>query len=196
MATKIIDTKKFDGMRIELDKFDLQREKVILLSRDVIKVSKLIIYAVQRDSFNEAEKHLLKIKELIKKLPEESYDTGMRSVAMQEYVEALTFYYIITQSKLVPKEELGVISTDYLLGLCDLTGELMRKSVNYVIKDKFQEAERLKDIVDEIYHQFLKLNLRNGELRKKSDQIKWNLEKMSNMMYDLKVKRGNISDLN
>lgn len=195
MKNKIINSKKFDEMRIELDKFDVQREKVISLSRDVIKVSKLIIYAVQRDSFNEAEKHLLKIKELIKKLPEDNYETGMRSVAMQEYVEALTFFFIITQGKLIPKEELNVTTNDYLLGLCDLTGELMRKAVNYVIKDKFEEAEKLKEIVDELYHEFLKLNLRNGDLRKKSDQIKWNLEKMSNMMYDLKIKRGNISEM-
>ena len=66
----------------------------------------------------------------------------------------------------------------------------MRKSVFYIIKDKFSEAEKLKELVDELYHQFLKLTLRNGELRKKSDQIKWNLEKLSNMMYDLKIKRG------
>lgn len=190
MKNKIIDSKKFDTMKSELDKFDIQREKVISLSRDVIKVSKLIIYAVQKDSFNEAEKHIKKIKELIKKLPEDSYDTGMRSVALQEYVEAMTFYYMITQSKLIPKEELGVGTSEYLLGLCDLTGELMRKSVNYVIKDKFSEAEKLKDVVDELYHEFLKMTLRNGELRKKSDQIKWNLEKMSNMIYDLKIKRG------
>jgi len=191
MVNKHVDSKKFDEMKKELDGFDVYREKVIAVSRDIIKVSKLIIYAVQRDSFSEAEKHIVKIKELLKKLPENSYDTGMRGVALQEYVEAMTFYYIITQNKLVPKEELyGVSTTDYLLGLCDLTGELMRKSVNYVIKGKFSEAEKLRNYVDELYHEFLKLTLRNGELRKKSDQIKWNLEKLSNMMYDIKIKRG------
>ena len=52
MVSKLVDSKKFDEMKSELDKFDVQIEKVISTSRDIIKVSKLIIYAVQRDSFN------------------------------------------------------------------------------------------------------------------------------------------------
>ena len=63
------------------------------------------------------------------------------------------------------------------MGLCDLTGELGRKAVNEVIKKNFKQAEQIRELVDEIYGEFLKLNLRNSELRKKSDQIKWNLKK-------------------
>jgi len=72
--------------------------------------------------------------------------------------------------------------------LCDLTGELGRKAVHDVIKKNFSEAVIIKDIVDEIYGEFLKFNLRNSELRKKSDQIKWNLKKLEDIVFELKIK--------
>lgn len=186
----ILCKKDFDEMRRELDQFDKNREKVIAGSRDIIKTSKLVIYAVQRGNIHEAEKNVIKIKTLLKKLPEHDFDTGMARVARQEYVEALTFFHYIKNGKIVSKKELGVSTYDYLLGLCDLSGELMRKAVNLVIKDKIKDAEKIRSIVDEIYHEFLNFNLRNGELRKKSDQIKWNLEKLEDMMYNLKLRRG------
>ncbi|MCB9358725.1 hypothetical protein H6503_02245 [Candidatus Woesearchaeota archaeon] len=186
----MISKKKFDEMKKELEKLDSERENTIELSRKIIKESKLIIYALQRDKADEASKHVKSIKEMMKKLPESAVDTNMATVARQEFVEAMTFYHFVKDDKIVDKDELHVCSYDYLLGICDLTGELMRKAVNFVIKDKIDGAEKIRDTVDDIYHEFLKLNLRNGELRKKADQIKWNLEKLENMMYDLKIKRG------
>jgi translin len=186
----MINKKLFESMKKDLELFDRKREETIDLSRKVISQSKLVIYAVQRGSLDDALKQITKIKELMAKLSVNNYDTNMATVARQEYVEALTFYYYMKENKLVTKDELHVSSYEYLLGLCDLTGELMRKAVNNVINGKISDAENIRNLVDEIYHQFLKLNLRNSELRKKSDQIKWNLEKLENMMYDLKIKRG------
>jgi len=74
------------------------------------------------------------------------------------------------------------------MGLCDLTGELVRKAVNDVIKKNFKQAMEIKDLVDEIYGEFLKFNLRNSELRRKSDQIKWNLKKLEDVVFELKLK--------
>jgi len=177
-------------MRKELEQFDLNREKVIKQSREIIKLSKLIIYSVQRGSIHEASNNLAKIKQQIKKLPEDNFNTGMASVARQEFVEALTFYHFMKDGKLITKAETGIPTYEYLLGLCDLSGELVRKAVNLVIKCKFDEADKIRNFVNEMYHEFLNFNLGNGELRKKSDQIKWNLEKLEGIIYDLKIKRG------
>lgn len=186
----MINKKDFEEMRKELDSDDNLREKQIEISREVIKQSKLIIYAVQRDNLNEAEKKISAIKTLLGKLPDNSYETEMVTSAKQEYVEAVVFYHYVKDGKLVTRKELHVSSYEYLLGLCDLTGELMRKAINYVINDNFKEAEKIRTFVDALYHEFMEFNLRNGELRKKSDQIKWNLEKLDNVMYDIKIKRG------
>ena len=79
-------------------------------------------------------------------------------------------------------------TVEYLLGLCDLTGEVMWRGVNSVIKKNYKEALACKDVVDDIYGQFLRFNLRNSELRKKSDAIKWNLKKLEDIAYDIKTK--------
>ena len=76
----------------------------------------------------------------------------------------------------------------YLLGLCDLTGELVRKAVNDIIRKKYGNALKIKELVEEIYGEFLKLDLRNNELRVKSDSIKYNLKKLEDIVYDLKIK--------
>jgi hypothetical protein len=47
---------------------------------------------------------------------------------------------------------------------------------------------KVKGVVEEIYGEFLQLNLRGGELRKKSDQIKWNLQKLEDMAYNISKK--------
>lgn len=178
--------KGFDKLRKELNQFEENREGLIRLSREIIRLSKLIIYSVHRGEFKEADGFVKDIKKLIKELPESSYDTDMRKVALQEYVEAICYYEFIKNNKIVDKDELGVDSESYLLGLCDLTGELVRKAVDYVIKKDVKGVYKIRELVDEVYGEFLKFNLRNSELRKKSDSIKWNLKKIEDIILEIR----------
>ncbi|GAG22250.1 unnamed protein product, partial [marine sediment metagenome] len=52
----------------------------------------------------------------------------------------------------------------------------------------FKEALKIKAFVDEIYGEFLKFDLRNSELRRKSDSIKWNLKKLEDVIFDITLK--------
>jgi len=72
--------------------------------------------------------------------------------------------------------------------LCDLTGELVRRVVASAIKKDFRSVIQIKELVGELYNEFLSFNLRNSELRKKSDSIKWNLQKIEDIVYDLKIR--------
>ena len=47
---------------------------------------------------------------------------------------------------------------------------------------------KIKGIVDDIYGQFLRLDFRNGDLRKKADSIKWNLNKLTEVVFEAKLK--------
>ena len=189
----MINKKEFNRIREEMHKIDLRREEVIQLSREIISVSKQIIYAAQRNDLKEAENPIKNIKEKVKKLKKVNIitDTNIHAVAFQEYVEAIAFYEFVKNKKIPTKASLGVSAEDYLSGLCDLTGELGRRAIYDVIHKKFDEAERIKELVHDIYGEFLKLNLRNGELRKKSDSIKWNLKKLEEVMYDISMKGRN-----
>jgi len=160
------------------------------LSREAITISKQIIYAAQRNDLKTAQDAIKTIKNKIKKLKKVNIatDTNINSVAFQEYVEAIAFYEYVKNKKIPTRASLGVSAEDYLMGICDLTGELVRKAIYDVIHKKFDEAAKIKELVHDMYGEFLKLNLRNGELRKKSDSIKWNLKKLEEVMYDIAVK--------
>ncbi|MBI1935491.1 hypothetical protein HYS31_03545 [Candidatus Woesearchaeota archaeon] len=186
----MLNRQEFSKIRKEMHNLDLKREDVIQTSREVITISKQIIYAAQRNDMKEAESAIKKINEKVRKLKKVNIltDTNISSVAFQEYVEAISFYEFVKSGKIPTKAGLGVSAENYLSGLCDLTGELVRKAIYDVIHKKFGEAKRIKELVHDIYGEFLKLHLRNGELRKKSDSIKWNLKKLEEVMYDIEMK--------
>ena len=80
---------------------------------------------------------------------------------------------------------------NYLLGVCDLTGELARRAIFSVVNENYKEVKKINEFVETIHNEFLDFELRNGEIRRKSDSIKWNLKKIEETMYDLKI-RGKI----
>ena len=189
----MLNKEDFSQIRKEMHDLEGKRESIIQLSREIITVSKQIIYAAQRNDLNEAESLIKNIKDKIKNLKKINIflDTNINAVAFQEYVEAVAFFEFVKNKKIPTKKSLGVSAEDYLCGLCDLTGELVRKAIYHVIHKNYKEAEKIKELVHDIYGEFLKLHLRNGELRKKSDSIKWNLKKLEEVMYDISMKGRN-----
>lgn len=186
----MLNKSEFSKIRNEMHKLDSKREELIQTSREAISLSKQIIYATQRNDLKEAEKTIKEIKQKIEKVKKIKIatDININAVAFQEYVEAIAFYEFVKNKKIPTRASLGVSAENYLSGVCDLTGELVRKAIYEVIHKKFDEAERIKNLVHDIYGEFLKLHLRNGELRKKSDSIKWNLKKLEEVMYDISMK--------
>lgn len=186
----MINKNEFNKIRDEMHRLDTKRELIIQLSREIISISKQIIYAAQRNELKAAASSIKKINEMVKKLRKIniSTDTNISSVAFQEYVEAVSFYEFVKNKNIPSRADLDVSADDYLSGICDLTGELVRKAVYDVIHKRYDEAGRIKELVNDIYGEFLKLHLRNGELRKKSDSIKWNLKKLEEVMYDISIR--------
>jgi translin len=179
----MINKKDFERLRKDMKVLDQNREKLINKSRHIVKLSKLIIYSSQRGDLMNARKNLAKIREEVKAL--KSMDaslSGSFKVAMQEYVEAVCFYEFIKNRKLPTSKELGVESNHYLLGICDLTGELVRFGVNSAIKKDFESAGKTKDFVEELYGELLKIDFRNSELRRKIDSVKWDLRKLEELL--------------
>ena len=180
--------KDFNLIRKHLDDFEIKREKTIQNSREIIKISKQIIYSCHRSDVNTASKFIKDISVKIKTLESgKNYDTDIAHVAFQEYVEAVVFYEFVKTGKIPGFKDLNVEVENYLSGLADLTGELGRKAVHDAIKKKFDDVIKIKDLIEEIYGEFLKFDLRNGELRKKSDSIKWNLNKVEDLVLGLNI---------
>ena len=132
----MINNEDFNKIRKELDDFEKKREKSISDSRDIIKLSKLIIYAIHREDLKKAETLMPKLKKKALSLDMNSYDTDINKVAIQEYVEAACFYHFVKFGKLKTRKSLKVDANSYLCGLADLTGEAGRLAVNSVIRKK------------------------------------------------------------
>ena len=190
----MLNKQEFNKIRQELKKYDSQREELIKKSRELLKLSKRLIYSIHRNNLKEANslfKEVKKKKQDIDKITKKHKNLaheGSYSDAMQEYAEAMCYYYFIMKNKIPTRREIGVNTNDYLLGICDLTGELVRKAVSLAVKKKYKEVEKIKKLIEEIYNEFLKFDLRNSQLRKKSDSIKYNLKKVEEIVYDIREK--------
>ncbi len=186
----MINKQDFKKIREKLSSYDGDRERLIKKARDVLKLSKQLIYTIHRKELKGADKLVMDVKKEKRKLDKIAssdkrlFYEGSYSYACQEYVEALTYYGFVKNGKIPVLSALKVNEQDYLMGICDLTGELARKAVTIAHKDP-KEVEKIKDLVEKIFGEFLKFNLRNSELRKKSDSIKWNLKKLEEVVYDL-----------
>ena len=180
--------KDFEEMRKKLKKeYDI-REEIINKSRDILRYSKSSIYSTHRNELKDAKKLIKQseklINELSKKIKIENKNNMFNS-ALQEYVEAICFLNVVENKKLIGINKLGVGVEDYLMGISDLTGELGRRAVLLAIKKDKKGVKEIYDLVDYIFGEMMKFNIRNSELRRKFDAIKWNLKKIEELRYDL-----------
>lgn len=192
----MIDRKDFAEMKKELESFDLQREALISETREIIRLSKKIIYSVHRDEMKEAEEAVKSITVMVKSSMKKAEGepsllySGLLRSAIQEYVEAVGFYFIIKEKRLPTHKELSLQAEHYLLGICDLTGELSRRSVNSAANRDYKTAIEMKEIVSEIYDEMMQFDFANGELRKKFDSIKYEVKRLEEMALTISLNSG------
>ncbi|KAJ4374028.1 hypothetical protein N0V83_002767 [Neocucurbitaria cava] len=149
----------FEGFRKELDEHHDRRERIIKASRDITASSKKIIFTLQRvrtvgqpvpafvtknntQYWETIEKQYASIAADLQGLNAYRYSHNITG-GNQEFMEALTFqHYLETQSLISYDDSKARIAKmsgeagdilltpdDYVLGICDMTGELMRFSV-------------------------------------------------------------------
>ncbi|MBI1970000.1 hypothetical protein HYS48_04870 [Candidatus Woesearchaeota archaeon] len=189
-----IDYQDFEKLRKELETYESQRELLVQKSREIVILSKQAIHAVQRDQLQEAEKFvkgmegkIIELRKITQHHGALDY-SGSSKIAFQEYVEAVCFFQFVKHKKLPSAAELKVNADYYLLGLCDLTGELVRKAIHEAIAGNFSKALEIKEFVFDVYGELLKFNFRNGELRKKFDGIKYDLKRLEDLALGIKMK--------
>eukprot|EP01147_Barroeca_monosierra_P000527 gene527-3851_t len=150
-----------------------QRERLVKLSRDTTIASKRIIFLLQRfngtnrDSIlNDALEKLKAVHKTIKAIAKEltgcdpaQYHSAY-SPGMQEYIEAATFFKFIEDGTLPSIFDLEqfifaddqvrftINSTDYILGIGDLTGEMMRLCINNAMNESVPQevCNRMREI--------------------------------------------------
>ncbi|KAL5742951.1 hypothetical protein ACOSP7_029683 [Xanthoceras sorbifolium] len=78
---------------------------------------------------------------------------------------------------------------DYLIGLCFLSNEMPRYVVNRVLAGDYGCPRKVLTFLTDLHAAFRMLNLRNDFLRKKFDSMKYDLKRVEEVYYDMKIRR-------
>jgi len=155
------DKKLLEGI---LAKKDDAREKVLKISRNIIRKCSLTIIETHRGEFKKAMNNLKIIERDIKQM-EKNFSSnqeleygGNVLTAYQEYAEAMLLYYLITKEKLLSIKESKVEPIPYLLGLLDFVGELRRICLVYLIKRDLDKATEVFNLMERIYEDAFSIN--------------------------------------
>ncbi|KAG3197482.1 hypothetical protein PC128_g6828 [Phytophthora cactorum] len=192
-ATELLHRQDFIDMNQEMHEYDEMREKIIKRSREILKASKQAIFALHRSDKAEALKLLGNAEKVIPELvalaeKNPSLRDGALSSSLEEYAEAKCFCYYLDTKCLLPRREVPIVlKNEYLGGVIDFTGELMRYAVVKATSREVDEVKRCKDIVEAISGELIQFDFRNGPLRRKFDSVKYNLRKLENTLYELSL---------
>ncbi|GAB5370343.1 hypothetical protein AAMO2058_001484400 [Amorphochlora amoebiformis] len=122
---------------------------------------------------------------------------------LTQFVMISVFLHWLTTKSLLNKEEaekklyLGKgngcrINLDfqvYLTGLCGAPRELARLCVNLTSHGRYSLLKDISKFVTDLYAGFRLLNLKNDSLRRKFDSIKYSVQKIEEVIYDVKVRK-------
>lgn len=140
-----------------LDERDAVREKLVVRSRDVIKLSgNVVTYIVNREleKATESLSELIRItEEITKELTgyPEFLHSGTSYNMLSEYVEARVLYEIVTNGEIPSFKDIGVPPVPYLQGLGDVVGELRRIVLDEIRRERFESAWKFVGFMEEIY---------------------------------------------
>src|SRR3989339_383376 len=175
----MINKKFFQKLKEDHRKAVDERMQIIGISNDVLHNAKRIIFMLHRGETSEAKKKLIEIERFLRQLEkkfgyERISEEGSYRAAVEEYVEAKMFYFVMINKKIDRIKEINLNYGSYLGGLCDLTGELVRRAVNEAASGNLNEVTKIKKIINEIMEELIEFDM-TGYLRTKYDQAKHNL---------------------
>ncbi|KAF3431627.1 hypothetical protein FNV43_RR26358 [Rhamnella rubrinervis] len=203
-----------------LNQLNEKRERVVKASRDITINSKKVIFQVHRISKNNREEVLEKAEKdltavtaqymsrLVKELQGSDFWKLRRaySPGVQEYVEAATFCKFCQTGTLLHLEEINanllplsdpsieplqINVLDYLLGLADLTGELMRLAIGRISDGELEYAEKICKFVRDIYRELMLLAPHMDEcfdMKAKMDTMLQSVIKIENACFSVHVR--------
>lgn len=170
-----------DEIRQHLEAKNAVRDRALQQSRSLIRYCSKAIRAVHRDEFDAAESLLVDAHQLVETLQLEMepypdlYHAGYTQSALKEYAEANITLKLIGGKELPSPQDLGIDYVPWLNGLAESAGELRRRILDILRHDSLAEAERLLDVMDEIYGLLVTMDFPDAlthNLRRTTDMVR------------------------
>jgi translin len=168
-----------------IDGKDRIREQALRSSREIIISCRKAIQSVHQKKMKDAQNNIKKassnlqtLYDLTKPHPE-LFHAGFVENAAQELVEASCLYNIMKGEELPDPDKLQTTYSSYLMGLCDLVGELRRTALDSIRKGESKKADEYLNMMEEIYDVIIRFDYPSGLLpiKKKQDMVRGLIER-------------------
>ncbi|XP_055809009.1 uncharacterized protein LOC129877519 [Solanum dulcamara] len=207
--------KQFEEFRHRLEESGNLRERIRTVATEIDSVTRLIYASLLlvhqsrpvAEVIEKAKSQIGVLKELYSRLAEVLHECpgqyyryhGDWKSETQTVVSLLAFMHWLETGTLVlhseVEEKLGLTPTefgldvdDYLIGICFMSNELPRYVVNQVTAGDYDCPQKVLKFLTDLHAAFRMLNLRNDFLRKKFDGMKYDLRKVEEVFYDVKIR--------
>lgn len=175
-----------ERIRQQFEQTNSARDKAYQQSRQLISLCAKAIRAMHREEWETAESIMTEAQTAsetmvtgVRPYPD-LYYAGYTQDAIKEYVEAHLVYAMIRNRPLPAPEEVGAEFNTWLNGLAEATTELRRRILDIIRHGHNREAERLLDLMDEIYSLLVTFDFNDtitGGLRRRTDTVRAVLER-------------------
>ena len=174
-----------DKIEKSIDDKDQIREQALKNSREIIINCRKAIQSIHQKKIKKAKNNINTASETLKNLYKitknypELYHAGFVENAAQELVEAHCFLNIKQGKDLPDPDDINTTYSSYLMGLCDLVGELRRTALDSIRQGKPKKADKCLDMMEEIYDVIIRFDYPSGliPIKKKQDMVRGMIEK-------------------
>jgi translin len=178
-----------DGIIEKIDQRISEKEKIreeaLRYSRDIIIACRKGIQQLHRNLPEGAESFRTQAYALLKTLNEltknhaDIFNAGFVENAAQEYVELHCLTNIMRGEDLPDPDEIQTTYSSYLLGLCDVVGELRRGALDFMLEGKTEKANEYLHHMDRIYDAIMSFDYPSAlvPIKKKQDMVRALIEK-------------------
>ncbi|MFX1573475.1 MAG: translin family protein [Promethearchaeota archaeon] len=177
--------KAFSEISNLFDNLYQDREKILHISRNIIRDCSIGIKHIHRNEFrlfqekkNEIKTNLENLGNLVNKNPNIFFK--YLKTPEQEYTELIVFQSIISKTEIPPPSEIKVSPINFALGLADVIGELRRYALDNIRNSKTHDLNYILESMDEIYVSLFSIDYPSGitqDLRRKVDVARNIIEK-------------------
>ena len=181
--------KNLDGIIEKIDHHIGEKEKIredaLKTSRDIIICCRRGIQQLHRDQMDEAENYIKQASAKLAQLYDFTKDhpdifhAGFVENAAQEFVEIHCLYNIMKGQDLPDPDTIQTTYSAYLLGLCDVVGELRRGALDFMLDENTAKANEYLQHMDRIYDAIMSFDYPSAlvPIKKKQDMVRGLIEK-------------------
>ena len=162
------------------------REDALNQTRKLTRFAANAIRAIHRGEEDIAEENMQEAETIVSGLLDslrdfpEFYFSGYTQDSLKEYIEARLTINLLENKPLPTPEEMRMEYSTYLRGMAETIGEMRRRCLDILRQGYSDEAERLLDVMDEIYAMLVTIDYPDAityGLRRQTDLVRGIIER-------------------